>query len=105
MAPVAGGISDGEENGFVLAAGFLKGRFAPRQPVHRIVGVLPKIGTLLVDERVGEGGRIHLVLGRAGHHFALRMSGGGRGGGHQFVDVLTEICVFGDGVPKRAAIG
>ncbi len=108
MAPVASGVTDGKEDGFIFEAGFVKSGLAPGQPIHRIMGVLPKVGAFLVDERVGEAGRrSHLLLRRGtGHHFALRMSGGGGGGeGHQFVDVLAQIGIFGHGVPLRAAIG
>ena len=43
MAPVTGGVAYAEKHGLVLAARFLKRRLAPRQPVHRVPGVLPQI--------------------------------------------------------------
>ena len=53
VAPVAGGIADGEENGFVLRAGCLEGLRAPWIPVNRIVGVLEEIWRGLLREAVG----------------------------------------------------
>ena len=52
MAPVAGGVADGEENGLVLVPRFLKGFLAPGKPLHGVVGVLEQVGTRLVDEVV-----------------------------------------------------
>ena len=43
VAPVAGGIADGEKHRLVLAAGPGKGLLAPRIPVHGIVRVLAEI--------------------------------------------------------------
>jgi hypothetical protein len=49
---MAGGIADGEKDGLVFARGFLKGFLAPRVPVHRVVGVLKKVGALFAGETV-----------------------------------------------------
>ncbi len=53
MAPVAGGIADGKQDGFVLIARELQRLGTPRMPVHRVVGMLQKIGTGFVDEVIG----------------------------------------------------
>ena len=52
MAPVAGGIADRKKNRLVLARRRFKRFIAPRIPIHRVVGVLQKIGTLFVRETV-----------------------------------------------------
>ncbi len=56
MAPVARRVTDGQENRLVFLAGFLQRFIAPREPIHRIVSVLEKIGTLLVYESVSRHG-------------------------------------------------
>jgi len=48
VAPVTGGIADGEEDGLIFAAGFFERFFTPGVPVDWIVGVLPEIGTFFV---------------------------------------------------------
>ncbi len=40
MAPVAGRIADGEQNGLVERLGFPQSRVAPHPPMHGIFGVL-----------------------------------------------------------------
>ena len=52
MAPVAGGIADGEEYGLVLMAGPVESLLTPGQPVHGILGVLPEIGGLFLYQTV-----------------------------------------------------
>jgi hypothetical protein len=52
VTPVARGITDAEEDRFVLGASPGKGRFAPFLPVHRVVGVLAEVGGLGVSETV-----------------------------------------------------
>ena len=52
MAPMTGGVADGEEDGLALGAGFRERLFAPGVPVHRIVRVLQKIRRLLMREAV-----------------------------------------------------
>ncbi len=49
MAPVTGGIADGEKNRFILLFGPGKGFFTPGIPIHRVIGVLQQIRTLLPD--------------------------------------------------------
>jgi hypothetical protein len=44
MAPVTGGVSDTEEDRFVLGERFGKGFFAPGIPIHGVVGMLEEIG-------------------------------------------------------------
>ena len=56
MAPVAGGIADGEEDGFVFLLGFGKGFWAPGIPVDGVILVLEKVGGFFFGEAIGEGG-------------------------------------------------
>ena len=53
VAPVAGGVADTEENGFVFRFGAGEGLVAPREPVHRVVLVLEEVGRLFQREAVG----------------------------------------------------
>ena len=52
MAPVAGGITDAQENRFVLRARLRKRLIAPREPVHGIVRVLEQIRRFLARQAV-----------------------------------------------------
>jgi hypothetical protein len=45
---MAGGVTNAEENGFVLLSGPSEGLLSPRIPIHRIVGMLQKIRIRLV---------------------------------------------------------
>ena len=56
MAPVAGGIADGQQDGLVVGARPGKGRLVPRLPVHGVGGVLQEVGGSLGGEAVGHGG-------------------------------------------------
>jgi len=49
VAPVASGITDGEEDKLVLVFGSLERFFTPRIPIDRVVGVLQKVGRLFMD--------------------------------------------------------
>src|SRR6516225_4125495 len=53
MTPVAGGVADTEQDGFVLLLRFLQRFFAPWIPIHGVVRVLKQVRTCLVDEAVG----------------------------------------------------
>ena len=53
MAPMAGGIADGEEDGLVLGLGLGEGLLAPGHPMNRIVLVLEEIGAGFVGEEIG----------------------------------------------------
>ena len=64
VAPVTGGITDGEEYRLIFFAGFLARFLAPRIPIHGIVGVLQQVWTLLVDQSVG--GHCFLLWQRSG---------------------------------------
>ena len=55
VAPVAGGVADGQQDGLVLIPRPLKRSLVPGQPVHRVVGVLQQVGTGFVGELVGHG--------------------------------------------------
>ncbi len=85
VAPVAGGVAGGEEDGLALGAGFGEGLLAPGQPGHRVVGVLQEVGGGLANQRVGgsvSGGSAHggrAERERKGNVAALRgvASGGG----------------------------
>jgi hypothetical protein len=52
VAPVAGGVPDGEEDWTVLGAGPRKGLFAPRVPVDGIVRVLQQIRAGFADQTI-----------------------------------------------------
>ena len=52
MAPVAGGISDGEENGTVFFFRELQRFLPPGVPVDRVVGVLQQVGAGFVKESI-----------------------------------------------------
>ena len=52
MAPVTSRVPDAQEDGLVLAGGFLKRLFSPRIPIHRVVGVLEQVGTGLLCQPV-----------------------------------------------------
>ena len=54
MAPVAGSVADGEEDWDIQFARKRKGFFTPRPPVHRVMGMLPQIRRLFMDEAVFE---------------------------------------------------
>src|ERR1022692_2723726 len=53
VAPVAGGVADGKEDGLVLNTRRLESLFTPGIPIHRVVSVLQQIGTLLLSQTVG----------------------------------------------------
>ena len=53
VAPVAGGVADGEEDRLVLGRGPGEGLVRPGIPVHGVVGVLQQVGAFFVRESVG----------------------------------------------------
>ena len=55
MAPVTGGITDGEQDGFVFVSGQSNGLFVPRMPVHGIIGMLEQVRAVGGIESVGHG--------------------------------------------------
>ena len=52
VAPVAAGVADAEENGFVLGFRFVQSFLAPWIPVYWIVGVLEKIRAFFINESI-----------------------------------------------------
>ena len=52
MAPVAGGVANGEKDRLVFTLGALKGLISPWQPLHGIKGVLKKVGAFFVNQAV-----------------------------------------------------
>ena len=54
VAPMARGITDGEEDGLVFVTGFFESLVAPRIPVHWIVRVLLKVRALLRNQMIGQ---------------------------------------------------
>src|SRR5215470_3481323 len=52
VAPVARGVANRKENRFVLAPRLLESLGSPGIPIHRVVGMLEKIRTLLVKEAI-----------------------------------------------------
>ena len=59
VAPVAGGVADGQHNPLALGSCSFPSLVAPRPPVHRVVGVLLQVRTGAVLEAVGHGKLIH----------------------------------------------
>ena len=53
VAPVAGRVADGKEDGLVFLARLGEGFLAPRIPIDGIVRVLEQVGRFLVNEAVG----------------------------------------------------
>ncbi len=64
VAPVAGGVADGEEDGQVARARFGEGLVAPRPPVDRVVRVLEQVRALL------EGQPVRVLCTRRGDEVA-----------------------------------
>ena len=56
VAPVARRITDGQKDGFVLAAGLVEGLLAPRIPIDRVVRVLEQVGRFFPGQPVDELG-------------------------------------------------
>jgi hypothetical protein len=54
VAPMARGITDGEEDWLVFVTGFFKSLFAPGIPVHWIVGVLLEVRAFFRNQMVGQ---------------------------------------------------
>ncbi len=52
VAPVTGGVADGEEDRLVLGSGPGEGGLAPGIPVHGIFRVLEKVGAFFEDQAV-----------------------------------------------------
>jgi hypothetical protein len=57
VTPVAGRVTDGEEDGFLLRARPGEGLLAPREPIDRIVRVLAEVGRLFLRETIGHGSK------------------------------------------------
>ena len=55
MAPVAGRIADGEENGLVLLPSPGQGFLPPWVPIHRVLGVLKEVGAGFLGQSVRHG--------------------------------------------------
>ena len=53
VAPVTRRVADAQKNRLRLRPRPAKRRFAPRQPIHRILRMLQQVGRLFTDERVG----------------------------------------------------
>jgi len=49
MAPMAGGIAYGKEDGLIFCLGFVKSFVTPWKPVYRVMGMLQKIRRFLMD--------------------------------------------------------
>lgn len=52
MAPMAGGVANGEEDRFVLGARFGERFFAPRAPIYGVVCVLQEVGRAFGNKAV-----------------------------------------------------
>ena len=77
VAPVAGGVTDGEQDGPVGLAGQGQGLVAPGPPVHRIVGVLEQVGAGGGSEAVGLGGCQGFMVATCGGARGRRWAGDG----------------------------
>jgi len=53
VTPVAGRITDAEEDGLLFASGLVDRLRPPGEPVHRVAGVLEQVGRGLVTEQIG----------------------------------------------------
>jgi len=53
VTPVAGRITDAQENRLIFCFGPVQGGLAPRIPVDRVVGVLQQVGAGFVNQVVG----------------------------------------------------
>jgi hypothetical protein len=53
VAPMAGRVADGKEDGLVLPPRPLEGLVPPGEPVHGIAGVLKEIRALFLEKAVG----------------------------------------------------
>jgi hypothetical protein len=62
VTPMTGAIAHAQQDRPVFGTGFRQRFLAPGIPVHRVVGVLPQVGTGFVDQTIGM-----LVFG----HYAL----------------------------------
>ena len=68
MAPMAGCITDTDEQHFVFGFGFFKGFGAPGIPINRIVGMLKQIRAALIGKVVDKFSMLDLaILGIASH--------------------------------------
>jgi hypothetical protein len=52
MAPMARGVADAEENGFVFFLGSSESFFPPGIPIHRVMSMLQKIRAGFVNQPV-----------------------------------------------------
>jgi hypothetical protein len=52
MAPMARGVADAEENGFVLFLGSSESFFSPGVPIHRVMSMLQKIRASFVNQPI-----------------------------------------------------
>ncbi len=70
VAPVAGGIPDGEKDRLVLGFGRGEALLVPGRPVHGVVGMLEEIGVFFVYEAVGgHGSPLHASRARGASGF------------------------------------
>ena len=67
VAPVAGGVADADQDGFVFGAGAGPGFLAPGEPVHGVIGVLEEIGRGFGGESIWHGSTLTVrILGQSG---------------------------------------
>ena len=62
VAPVTGGIADGDEHRDVSTASFSERLVGPWPPVDGVIGVLAQVGARLVWSRLGRA-RLHPTVG------------------------------------------
>ena len=56
VAPMTGGIPNGQEERLIFFLGQIESFLSPGMPSHRVVGVLQQVGTCLVNEDGSENG-------------------------------------------------
>ncbi len=104
VAPVAGGVADGEQHRAIAPAGLPEGLIRPWVPVDRIGGVLAQVGALFEDQAV----EVRAAVGRQGRNlFVGQGEGGGlrgvTGKGHgAIIAPLTERCLPEEGLQEKA---
>jgi hypothetical protein len=62
MAPMAGCVTNAEENGFIFVAGELQGLLTPWKPVHRVFSMLQQIWRRFMDELVCHGDPLYRIM-------------------------------------------
>ena len=62
MAPVAGRVADGYQDGFIFFSCSRQSFWTPGVPIHGVVRVLQQVGTLGMKESVGGHGKFRVEV-------------------------------------------